>query len=218
MRRAEQQAQHHDLVILGTRDHARLVLILIVVTVEECQLLLAMSWIVVRVDVKGEACRWRIERGDELVDEHVLQTPQHGNGDCVLKARQRRLAGQIIRVRRPTGNQLEHRIAAEHVVVVLILVVGEDPEYPRTQHLVESMLNPRGVAAILQSVAHCFGKADHLVELPDRQQAGVTGQLSLHRFDDDGFLREHSEGMLPSVVRNHSSLRVFSQGAVLSTP
>ena len=37
MRRAEQQAQHHDLVILGTRDHARLVLILIVVTVEECR-------------------------------------------------------------------------------------------------------------------------------------------------------------------------------------
>jgi len=52
MGRSEQQTQHHDLIVLGTRDHTRLVLILVVVTVEERQLLLAVSRIVIHIDIK----------------------------------------------------------------------------------------------------------------------------------------------------------------------
>jgi hypothetical protein len=47
--------------------------------------------------------------------------------DGVLKTREGGLAGQIAVGRRAVAEQLEDWTAAQHVVVVLVGVVGEDP-------------------------------------------------------------------------------------------
>lgn len=71
---------------------------------------------------------WRrrlIEAVEELFHQHVPQPPQVGDRHRVLESRQRRLTGQIGTIGQPIGNQLEHRIAAEFVMIILIFVIGE---------------------------------------------------------------------------------------------
>jgi hypothetical protein len=74
---------------------------------------------------------------------------------------------------------------AEGVVVVLVLVTGEDAVDPGPDHLQKGVLREVGVAAVVQGVGEGPGEPDSLVELADGQQSGVTGQLALGRLDDE---------------------------------
>ena len=70
---AVQQRRQHDRVVLGTGDRANQVLVLLVESVEQCQLLLPMGSIVEHVDVQRHLA-WRLSEGvDEAVDEPVFQ-------------------------------------------------------------------------------------------------------------------------------------------------
>ncbi len=48
--------------------------------------------------------------------------------DRVLKAAERRLAGQGVILRQAVGDHLEDRIVAQRVVIIAVLVAGEDAE------------------------------------------------------------------------------------------
>ena len=61
--------------------------------------------------------------------------------DGVLEPRERGLAGQIVVLDRAVADQLEDRIAPQHVVVVLVGVVGQDAVDPRAGHLQERMVD-----------------------------------------------------------------------------
>jgi hypothetical protein len=79
--------------------------------------------IVEGVQVQGERGLRSIKGRDELIDQHVPQPPEIGNRDGVLEPGERGLAGQVLRiVRKTVGDQLEDRITAEGVVIVLVLV------------------------------------------------------------------------------------------------
>ena len=203
MGRAKQQADHHHQVVLLAGDDPRQVLVLVVIAVEERQLLLAMRGIVEHVDVEGQVPRGRGERGDELVDENVLQSPQRADVDGVLEAGQGGLAGQFPAFGRTAGEEFEERIVAEHVVVVLVGVVGQDAVDPHADHFQKGMRARLGVAGVVEGGGKLSGQAELLVQLPDRQQPRVAGQLSLLRLDDNGLTIEEIERHLPIRLYNH---------------
>jgi hypothetical protein len=53
--------------------------------VEQNQLLLAMSRIIDRIDIKSQMLGWRSKGSDELVDEHVAQPFQGSDVDGILE-------------------------------------------------------------------------------------------------------------------------------------
>ena len=78
------------------------------------------------VEIEGQLAGRRLEGGDELVEEDVAQPLEGSDGDGVLEAGQGRLAGQVVILGGAVGEELEDGVGAEGVVVVLILVTGQD--------------------------------------------------------------------------------------------
>ena len=103
-----------------------------------------MRFIVGGVEVEGEL-------GRELAAVLVPQPfdPGHrqefdpafeGEGiDPVFEAREGGLAGAGAVVRNAAGHELEERVVAEAVVVVAVLVVGEEPVQALAEHLQQSV-------------------------------------------------------------------------------
>jgi hypothetical protein len=70
-------------------------------------------------------------------------------------------------------------------VAVLVLEASEDAEDTGADHLQEAVLRDVGVAGGAQISSKCLCEPEALVELPDREQAGVAGQLARRRLDDE---------------------------------
>src|SRR5437016_6105344 len=81
------------------------------------------------------------------------------------------------------GSGLDHD-GAEGVVVVLVLVAGEDAVDARPDHLQDGVLDEDAVAGVVEGVREGPSEPDALVELADRKQPGVTGRWTLGRPDD----------------------------------
>jgi hypothetical protein len=63
-------------------------------------------------------------------------------------------------------------------VVVLVRVAGQDAVDPGPDHLQEAVFGEVGVAGVVQGIREGPGEADALVELADREQPGVAGELA----------------------------------------
>jgi hypothetical protein len=74
---------------------------------------------------------------------------------------------------------------AEGVVVVLVLVAGQDAVDAGPDQLQEGVLGEVRVAGAVQGVAEGPGEPDAVIELADRQQPGVAGELARRRLDDE---------------------------------
>ena len=182
---AVSQADQEHHVVLGAGDDDRQILILIIVSMKHDQLLLAMRGVVEGVDVEREMA-WRlIERLDEQVDQHVAQPPQVGDRDSVLEPRERRLAGEVGVVGQAVGDELEDGVRPQRVVVVLILVVGQDAVDPLPNHGQQRVLDEGGIPPVLEGGGELLGEPDPLVELADRQQPGVTRERGGRKLDLD---------------------------------
>jgi hypothetical protein len=165
---ARPQGQHHELVVVDAGNDQRQVLVLVVVAVPEGQLLVAVSRVIDGVQVEGQVTRRGVEGREELVNEDVAQLLEGRDGDGVLEAGERRLAGQVAIVRRAVGNEFEDGVGPEGVVVVLDLVAGQDAVDAGADHRQKGVLGEVGVAGIVEDVSEGPGQADALVELPDR--------------------------------------------------
>lgn len=78
------------------------------------------------IQIENETARWAGEAGDELFDQRLAEAINILAAGGVLKARyrrRRRQRGVGIR-RQATGAELEHRIVAQAVRVVAILVAA----------------------------------------------------------------------------------------------
>ena len=191
--RAVQQADHRHRVVFGAGDGPRQILVLLVITVEERQLLLAVSRVVEGVDVEGQM-PWRFGEGsEELIDENVPQIIERADADLIFEAGQRGLTGQGRLVGRAVGEHLEDRVVPQDIVVVLIGVIGENAVQPHPRHFGEGMVHVRGMAGIVQGRDELCGESDSLVELPNRQQSGIAGQLGVRRLDNDRLTRKKIE-------------------------
>jgi hypothetical protein len=70
-------------------------------------------------------------------------------------------------------------------VVVLVRVASEDAADAGADHLQDAMLGEVGVAGVVQGLGEGPGEPDVLVELADREQPGIAGELARRRFDDE---------------------------------
>ena len=104
----------------------------------------------------------------------------------------------------PTCDELEHRLVAQRVVIVAVLVASEDAVEPLPCHLHVRVL---GVASpIDQAVGQPLCVAPPFVELPDGQQPRVTADRLILRLDNDGLLWEKMElKLIHRLLRHHAA-------------
>ena len=102
--------------------------------------------------------------------------PQVGDRDGVLEPREGRLTGEVGIVGEAVGDELEDGVGPQGVVVVLVLVIGEDAVDPLPDHAQERLLGERRIASVVEGGGELFGEPDLLIELPDREEPGVAGQ------------------------------------------
>ncbi len=88
------QADHHDLIVVGTGDDQGQILELLVEGVEQGELLRPVRRVIHGVEVESQCQRGMSEGSDELIDEHLAQSFQRGDVDLVLEAGQRGLAAR----------------------------------------------------------------------------------------------------------------------------
>ena len=119
---------------------------MVVVAVPEGQLLVTVGGVNDGVQVDGQMMRRLVEGGDELVNEDITDILEGLNGDGILEARQGGLAGQVIVVGGTIGEEFEDGVMAESVMVILVLVVGEDAVNAGANHLGEGVIDEVGVA------------------------------------------------------------------------
>jgi hypothetical protein len=152
-------------------------LILVVIAVPERQLLVAVGRVIDRIEVERQVTRRGVEGGDELVNEDIAQPLEGLDADGVFEAGERRLAGQVVPVRGAVGDDLEDGAGAEGVVVVLVLVAGQDAVDAGADHRQEGVLGQLRVAGVVESVGESPREPDALIELADGQEPGVAGKL-----------------------------------------
>ena len=147
---------------------------------------------------------WRtVEGSDEPVEQLIVKPGKRGHFDGVLEARERGLARQIVVGDGTVAEQLEDRIASQHVVIVLVGVVGEDAVDSHTNHFQIGMLDIARIPPIDECFGELFCESEHFVELSEWKQSGVAGNL---------FFRWHYHNLLgcakikfklKSSLRNH---------------
>ena len=123
--------------------------------------------------------------------------------DRVLEPRERGLAGQVVGRDGAVAKQLENRIAAQHVVVVLVGVVGEDAVHPHSGHLQEGMIDVADMSPVRQGFGKLPCQTDPLVELAERQQPGIAGNLFRRGHYHNRFGCGKIKRQLKSGLRNH---------------
>ena len=197
------QPDQQDHVVLGAGDDDRQVLILLVVAVEHDQLLLPVRRVVEGVEVEGEVRRRRVEGLEEQIDQHVAQPPQVGDRDGVLEPREGGLAGEVGVVGESVGEELEDGVRPQGVVVVLVLVIGEDAVDPLADHAQERLPGERRVAGVVEGGGELLGEPDPLVELPDHQQPAIAGQPRRRCFHDDRQIGMKPQDKLPRRLSTH---------------
>src|SRR5262249_28217484 len=77
--------------------------------------------------------------------------------------------GQVVVLGGAVGDQLEDGVVAEGVVVVLVLVAGQDAVD----------------AGIIEGAREGPGEPSALIELADGEQPGVAGQLARRQLEDE---------------------------------
>ena len=70
-------------------------------------------------------------------------------------------------------------------MVVRVLVAGQDALDARAHHLQEGVVGEMGVARVVEGLGKGAGEPDALVELADREQPGVAGELARRRLQDE---------------------------------
>jgi hypothetical protein len=124
-----------------------------------------------------------------------------------FEATKRRLAGQCPALGQPPGDELEHRIIPERVVIIAVLVPGQDAEETLPEHRVQrlpTLPNPQGIG-IKQTSGHATGVTQSVVELPQRQQPGVGGEPAAMLLDNHRQLWEKIEVELLSSLHGHKA-------------
>jgi hypothetical protein len=76
-------------------------------------------------------------------------------------------------------------VTAKGVVVVVVLIAGQDAVDARADHLQERVLGKVRVAGVVEGFGKGPRQADALVESADGEQPGVAGESARRRLDDE---------------------------------
>jgi hypothetical protein len=79
---------------------------------------------------------------------------------------------------------------AEGIVVVLVLVVGEDAVDAGADHVQEGVVDLVRIAAVVEGGGEGMGQTDVGIELAHREGSRIAGKSRSRRLDEDGQAKE----------------------------
>ena len=131
--------------------------------IEQRQLLLSVHPVQRVVDVEDDLLRCPPIAVAEQIHQRPLQPGQLNPAGRVLQPRHGRLRAQRIATLRGMAHRhLEHRIVAQLVAIVGVLIARRDREHPQPQHLRQRMNDPQWIAP----VRHAFRKPPRQSQTP----------------------------------------------------
>ena len=193
----QQHGQHH-VIVFSAGDCSHQVLILLVEAMIERELLLAVRGVVEHVNVERDLGRRLVEGLHEAVDEPFFQPQQRAWCDSILEPRERRLAGQVIVVGQPVGEQLEDGILSECIVIVLIFVAGDDAKDATAGHLQKGMIGI--LSRIVQLRRELASEVQLLIEFSKQQHARIGCEMLRDGFNDNRFVSRKSQLRFPNIL------------------
>ena len=147
----------------------------IVIAAEVAAFLLAVHQIIGGVEVEHQLFRRALERGDELLDQLLLNGHRGLPISAVLEAAQGRA-----RRRRAilADRRLQCQIVAQPIVIVQIFVTLAKTEYALPQQLFGGVFDQRRIARIGQHLRHRLQQAEPLLDLAQQQQPAIRADIA----------------------------------------
>ena len=139
-------------------------------------MLAAMHTVEGVVDIEDYALRHRSERAAILLDEGPPEAQQGPPVRKVFQPRDRRLRTQLPARGQAIQRQLEHRVAAQRVSVVAVLVPGADHQHAEPDDLRQAMHDPLWRARVHQAARQSVHQAQPALDFAQRQQATFRRQ------------------------------------------
>ena len=103
-------------------------------------------------------------------------------------------------------------------MVVLVGVVGEDAVHPHAGHLQKGMIDAAPAPPVGRALGKLSGEPDPLVELAERQQPGIAGNLNRRGHYHNRLRCEKIKSQLKRSLRNHLVPPCVREGACFVTP
>ena len=168
------RAQHGgDEPALAIEHHNGLEAVFVVVSIEQAHLLSAMHGVERVVHVQHDLVRHLAERRAVKVDHGLAHAQQRARVRQVLQARDRRLRAQCRLVSQPCHGELEHRIGAQPVRVVAVLVASRNHQQAKADDLVEPVHDALPVARVGHAGRQASRDIEALLHLTQHQQPTV---------------------------------------------
>ena len=112
---------------------------------------------------------------------HAQQRPGVGQ---VLQPRDRRLGTQFAIRARQIERHLEHRIGAQRIGVVAVLITRRDHQQAKPDNVRHRMRDVVGSAQVNDAGGHALGDAQAALDLAQSQNPAVRRQKAAIKFDD----------------------------------
>ena len=167
--------------------------------IEERELLMTMHAIERVVDVEPDRPGRPIKAGAEEIDHRRHHPRNLDLSRRVLEPRHGRLRAQRRAAPRQSPHRhLEHRVGAQAVAIVGVLIARRDQQHPPTQHLHHFMVDAPGVAPIDKTVRQPLGDTEASFHISQHQHAAIRGQQAAveghaHFLAADGWQRERQK-------------------------
>jgi len=175
-----------DEAALAVEHHDGLEAVFIVVSIEQAQLLFAMHRVERVIHIQHDPARHLAERRAVKIDHRLAHAQQRPCAGQVLQARDRRLRAQWRFVLQPRHGQLEHRVRAQPVRVVAVLVAGCNHQQAEADDLVKPMHDALRVARVHDAGRQASGHVEASLHLAQHQQAAVGGKVATVETGDHG--------------------------------
>ena len=177
---------------------------LVIMCIEERELLVPMDPVERVVDVECDrGGRARPTRAEQI--DHGGHHPRDLDLRWrVLQPRHGRLRAQrIAALRQPSHGQLEHRIAAQRVAVVRVLIARRDQEHPQPQHRDEIVIDAGGIAPILQASGQKLGESNPPLDIAQQHHAAIRRQKPAVKGDTHFLAANRWQGKRQKVIFVH---------------
>ena len=141
--------------------------------IEQAHLLLAVHGVERVVHVQHDPARHLAEGRAVEIDHGLAHAQQRAFVGQVLQARDGRLRAQCRLVLKPFHGELEHRVGAQPVGVVAVLVAGRDHEQAKADDLVEPVYDALRVARVRDAGCQASRDIEALLHFTQHQQPTV---------------------------------------------
>jgi hypothetical protein len=162
-----------DEAAFAVEHHDRLEAVFVIMGVEQAQLLAAVYGVEGVVDVENDPLRHLPEGGAVEVDHGPPHRHQLAHARQVLQPADRRLRTQRAIRWRQFERHLEHRIGAQGIGVVAVLIARRDHQQPEANDVSEAMRDLTGRPRVHHTGGYAIGDAKPLVDLAQNHNAAV---------------------------------------------